>query len=301
MSEGTEEGILRIGELSRRTGVSPDTLRAWERRYGVLRPQRTAGGFRLYTRADEARIREMQALLAEGLAPAEAARRAVESSERGPRVAAAPGGDPIADLRDALEGFDGGAANAAIDRVMGSLGLGSVLSHVILPYLRDLGDRWAAGEISVAQEHFASGVIRARLAEFSRGWDEGEGPRVLLACAPAEQHDLGLLCFGLAMRERGWRVTMLGADTPVATIAETAQRLRPAVCVIAATVRERLAAHEEDLRHLAGITALVLAGPGATRDVARRVGARIETGDPVSVARRLTTTAGDTPAAASTA
>lgn len=301
MSEETEEGILRIGELSRRTGVSPDTLRAWERRYGVLRPQRTAGGFRLYTRADEARIREMQGLLAEGLAPAEAARRAVEASDRAPR-AAASSGDPIADLRDALEGFDAGAADAALDRVMDSLGLDSVLSHVILPYLRDLGDRWAAGEVSVAQEHFASGVIRARLAEGSRGWDEGGGPRVLLACAPEEQHDLGLLCFGLAMRERGWRVTMLGADTPVTTIAETAQRLRPEVCVIAATFRERLAAHEEDLRRLAAMTALVLAGPGATRDVARQVGARIETGDPVSVARRLTETAGDAPTeAASTA
>lgn len=291
-----EQGYLRIGELSRRTGVSPDTLRAWERRYGVLRPQRTSGGFRLYTPADETRIRDMRSLLDAGLAPAEAARRALEASGRGLRAAAPPSGDPIADLREALEGFDAEAANLAIDRVSDALGLESLVSHVVMPYLRDLGDRWAAGEVSVAQEHFASGVIRARLAERSRGWDEGSGRRALLACAPQEHHDLALLCFGLAMREHGWRVTMLGADTPVPVVADAALRIGAEVVVIAASVRERFADHAEALRQLAALAPLVLAGPGATREIARLVGARLEVGDPVSVARRLTLTGDEAPA-----
>lgn len=287
--DGIEQGYLRIGELSRRTGVNPDTLRAWERRYGVLRPERTTGGFRLYSPADETRIRRMQAFIDGGLAPAEAARRAVEAAD--PLVPRrAPSGDPITDLREALEGFDAAAANDAIDRVSDALGLESLLAHVVMPYLRDLGDRWAAGEVSVAQEHFASGVIRSRLAERSRGWDEGAGRRVLLACAPEEHHDLGLLCLGLAMREHGWRVTMLGADTPVPVVADAALRIGADVVVLAATFRERFAEHAEELRQLAAMAPLVLAGPGATRDVARLVGARLEPGDPVSVARRLTST-----------
>jgi MerR family transcriptional regulator, light-induced transcriptional regulator len=290
VSERNDEGFLRIGELSRRTGVSPDTLRAWERRYGVLRPARTEGGFRLYSLADEARIREMTRLVAAGVAPAQAAARAIASA--GVHAApAAPGGtDPISDLREALEDFDESAAHAAIDRVMESFELDSVLTFIVLPYLRDLGDRWMNGEITVAQEHFASTIIRSRLLARARGWDEGDGPRALLACGPGELHDLPLVCLGLALSARGWRVTLLGADTPVATVTDTAARLNPSVCVVSATVTEMLASFEAELRTLAAYVPLVLAGPASTRELAARVGARLEVGDPVSVARRLTDT-----------
>lgn len=282
--EREEDGLLRIGELSRRTGVSPDTLRAWERRYGVLRPSRTGGGFRLYSTADENRVREMVRLVASGVAPAQAARRATEASP--PRGPAAH--DPISDLREALEDFDEAAAHTAIDRVMESFELDSVLTFIVLPYLRDLGERWRDGEITVGQEHFASTVLRSRLLTLARGWDEGDGPRALLACAPGELHDLPLVCLGLALGGRGWRVTLLGADAPVATVAAAAARLRPAVCVLSATVGDPLAGHEDDLRLLARHTRLVLAGPAAGPEIAARVGAVHEDGDPVSVARRLT-------------
>ena len=92
-----------------------------------------------------------------------------------------------------------------------------MLSEVILPFLHRLGVRWAAGRTSVAQEHFASNVIAGRLRSLARGWGQGVGPRAILACPPGELHDLGLLCFGLVLREHGWRITYLGADTPIAT------------------------------------------------------------------------------------
>jgi MerR family transcriptional regulator, light-induced transcriptional regulator len=281
---------LRIGELSRRVGVAPDTLRAWERRYGLLRPERTEGGFRLYSDDDERRIRDMQANLAAGLAPAQAARRAVEADDRGP-ASVEPPEDPIAVLREALENFDEARAHAAIDRMLAAFSLDSVLSHVVMPYLRDLGDRWERGEISVAQEHFASNVIRSRLLTHGRGWDTGGGPRALLACAPDELHDIGLVCLGLALRGHGWRVTLIGAATPVDTVADAARRLAPDVVVVAANEDARLRGDEEGLRRLAAVAPLVLAGPGATRDAASRVGARLETGDPVTVARRIAETA----------
>jgi len=280
---------LRIGELSRRVGVPPDTLRAWERRYGLLRPGRTDGGFRLYSEADERRIRDMQANLAAGLAPAQAARRAIDAVDAAPAAPPqdGPPEDPIATLREALENFDEARAHAAIDAVLAAFSLESVLSHVVMPYLRDLGERWERGEISVAQEHFASNVIRSRLLAQGRGWDTGGGPRAVLSCAPGELHDIGLVCLGLALRAHDWRVTMIGAATPVDTVAGVARRLAPDVVVVAANHEERLHGHEDELRALAAIAPLVLAGPGATREAAARVGARLGTGDPVTVARRI--------------
>ena len=130
----------------------------------------------------------------------------------------------------AVAGFDGRVereavgpgAEAVLDRVLGRYTLETVLVSVVLPYLRDLGERWARGEASVVQEHFASNLLRGRLFALARGWERGTGPAALLACAPGEQHDLPLIMFGLALRAQGWRVIFLGADTPLASIAEAA-------------------------------------------------------------------------------
>ena len=99
---------------------------------------------------------------------------------------------------------------------------------------------WERGEISVAQEHFASNLLRGRLLGLARGWDRGAGPRAVLACPPGERHDLGLVIFGLALRELGWRITFLGADTPPDTVVETVRRLEPEALVLAVTDSARL-------------------------------------------------------------
>lgn len=282
----TDQGYVRIGELSRRVGVSHDTLRAWERRYGLLKPERTAGGFRLYTPADERRIAEMLELLKQGLAPAEAARQAVEVV--GTATPAPTVGDPITALRDALEGFDQATAHGLIDYLLAQYELDVLVTHFLLPYLRDLGERWADGGVTVAQEHFASTVLRSRLLSLARDWDEGDGPRALLACPSGELHDIPLICLGLALHGRGWRVTLLGSDTPIDTVVETAAALRPDACVMSAVFTEHFDAEIDGLRSLASVTDLTLAGPGANRAVAEAVGCGVEPGDPVTVARRLT-------------
>src|SRR6187200_894878 len=179
-----DQGLLRIGELSRRSGVSPELLRAWERRYGLLRPTRSSGGLRLYDSGDEARVRLMQQHLAE--APA-AALRAVAGERAGP-----PASPPAAlreDLTDALDRFDEPRAQAILDRLLAVTTLETLLSEVVLPYLRELGERWARGEASVAQEHFATAVLRGRLLGIARGWGRGIGPAAVLACLPGEHHD----------------------------------------------------------------------------------------------------------------
>ena len=88
------------------------------------------------------------------------------------------------------------------------------MTELVLPYLAELGRRWEGGQASVAHEHFASNLLRGRLLGLARGWDRGAGPRAVLAAAPGELHDLPLIIFGLALWERGWRITYLGGDTP---------------------------------------------------------------------------------------
>jgi DNA-binding transcriptional MerR regulator len=279
-----EEGVLRIGELSRRVGVSPDVLRAWERRYGVLRPTRTEGGFRLYSAADEQRVRRMLALQQQGLSPAVAARTA--ATEDGGASAAAPAEALRGTLADALDRFDEAAANRAFDRALGILSLDTLLQDIVIEYLVDLGDRWSAGLVSVAQEHFATNILRGRLLGLARDWGHGGGPLAVLACPPGELHDLGLICFGLALRARGWRIAFLGADTPIDTLLQTTGDLHPNLVVVTATAPERLSRVRSELRELADATRLALAGAGATEAFAASIGVELLDGDPVSQAAR---------------
>src|SRR5581483_10529066 len=152
---------------ARRAGVSADVLRAWERRYGLLEPERSDSGYRLYTEADLARVRAMQARIGEGLSTAEAARLA-RSGATPPRGRAA---DHAAELWASLDAFDDARAQAAFDQLVADFTLETLLREAVLPYLRLLGDRWGTGDASVAQEHFASTLLRERLLALARGWD----------------------------------------------------------------------------------------------------------------------------------
>ena len=279
-------GLLRIGELSRRSGVSPGLLRAWERRYGLLEPTRSAGGLRLYSAADLDRIRAMQRHLAEGLAAAEAAALAAEAEPRADQAVAFSPADARRDLHASLLGFDEARAHAVLDELLSTATLDSILSDVLIPFLRELGKQWEGGEITVAQEHFASNVLRGRLLGLARGWDGGIGPRVLLSCAPGERHDLGLIAFGLALRARGFRILYLGADTPIESVTKTARAARPHAVVVSAVSAERFKEIAGALRELATEFPVYLGGAGASG-----VGGGLPTltGDPVEEADRFVT------------
>src|SRR4249920_1243771 len=147
------EGYLRIGELSRRIGLSPEILRAWERRYDLLEPQRSAGGFRLYSDADVERIGVMKEHLGRGLSPAEAARLARAGTPMPAQVVEDRAGltaDHVA-LRDSLDRFDEIGAQAALDQLFSTFTVETVLGDVVIPLLRDLGERWEQGEATIAQ------------------------------------------------------------------------------------------------------------------------------------------------------
>jgi MerR family transcriptional regulator, light-induced transcriptional regulator len=285
--------VLRIGELSRRLGVSDHVLRAWESRYGLLQPVRSAGGFRLYSESDAHRVRRMQAHLARGLSAAEAA-QAVLGEDSGVRTGAGPAAEPGAGtselssaLRRALDAFDEPAVQAVLDRLVSDLSLTTVLREVVLPFLAELGRRWERGTVTVAQEHFASNVIRGRLAGLARGWGNGHGPHAVLACPPGEHHDLALMVFGIVLHRSGWRIDYLGINTPVKELTWTVEARHPDLVILAATLPETLEPLTEQLTVLAQRAPLALAGPGATPRLAAAVPTRLLTGDPVTAAENV--------------
>jgi len=283
--------VYRIGELARRVGLSEHVLRAWERRYQVVEPSRSASGYRLYSQADERRLRQMFRLVEQGIPPAEAART----------VLANPAGDVPVDpatasrvvsssrrrLRSALVSMAEPRSQALLDELLAAVPLEIAITRVLLPVLRELGAGWQAGEVSVAQEHFATAIIRGRLAELARGWGQQSGPRALLACPPEERHDLGLLLFGLLLARRGWSISFLGADTPIAAIGSAVAAQHPDVVVLSATEAVRLDAVADELRELAAQVRVLLAGPGATERTAARSGTELLAGDLVGSADAL--------------
>jgi DNA-binding transcriptional MerR regulator len=281
-------GRLRIGELSRRVGESPELLRAWETRYGLVEPERTAGGLRLYSEQDERRIRAMRRHINAGLSASEAARLAKLSGEPQTESASVTLAEIEATLERSFDALDEPAAQAALDHLLIAFGLRQALAEVILPFLHRLGVRWAAAEASVAQEHFASNIIAGRLRELARGWGQGVGPRAILACPPGELHELGLLSFGLALRERGWRITYLGADTPLDDLASALEEVSPAIVVLAAVTPQRFLDSEAELTALATRARVGLAGAGASAELARRLGAEALVGELIDSAAALT-------------
>lgn len=290
MNEGSDLPFLRIGELSKRVGVSEHLLRAWELRYDLMAPARSEGGYRLYTAADEKRVRRMLSYLADGLAAAQAAQAAKAESRAGqtsplPEIKDLDHGYEL--LRESLDGFDEPVAQNILDRMFRDYPIESVLREVVLPYLKEMGARWSTKTLSVGQEHFASNIFRGRLAELAKGWGEGEGPSALLACPPGEEHEFALLIAGIMLHRNGWTIRYLGKNTPLPDIIELASQIRPAMVLISSIAPERFTSVISELRRLSTLTSLVIGGRGATQEIADQCHAKVVDGDPISAPEEI--------------
>jgi len=275
----------RIKEFAGIVGVPEATLRAWERRYALLQPDRTSGNFRLYSRDDERRIRSMQAHMARGMAPAEAATLALAESA----VDVEPPADAgalVEPLLDTAESFDATRFDALLDAAF-SLGTLTAIRDVVLPALGEIGRRWEAEQITVGHEHFATHLIERRLLAMAKGWESGRGPLALLACPSGERHTMGLVCFGLVLADRGWRIQYLGADTPVDQILEMSATIDPEAVVLCALDPRHLESNAVPIAALSARYRTLLAGRGATAAAAERLGAQLAEGDPVAAAHAL--------------
>ena len=275
----------RIKEFAALVGVPEPTLRAWERRYHLLRPERSEGGYRLYSSADERRIRSMQAHMARGIAPAQAAALAVSES-RAAIVAPTEPGALIASLLAATEAYDATRFDALLDAAFAK-GLLVGVRDVVLPVLVEIGVRWAGNELTVGHEHFASHLIERRLLAMAKGWEAGPGPLALLACPSGERHTLGLVCFGLLLADRGWRIAYLGADTPVDQIAAMSASTSPRAVVLCSLHPQSLVDSAEAIADLARRHHTILAGRAVTAALAQRLGVHRAEGDPVATAQAL--------------
>jgi DNA-binding transcriptional MerR regulator len=227
-----------IRTIASLTGVKPVTLRAWERRYGLIRPARSESGQRLYTPHDVAEIHRVVALLERGLAISQV-RGALRGN--GGDAAAARAEGPWAGYRDrmiaAIARFDENALEDVYNEVLATHPAELSTQKVLLPLLEELGERWQRAEGSVAEEHFFGVYLRNKLgARFHHRARIESGPLLLAACLPGEQHEIGLLLFALAAHERGYRTVLLGADMPLAELPLAARRSHSAAIVVSGSL-----------------------------------------------------------------
>jgi MerR family transcriptional regulator, light-induced transcriptional regulator len=177
--------------------------------------------------------------------------------------------------------------HAILDEALAGFSLDTVLRELILPMLREIGDEWERGELEVGQEHFTSNLVRERLFALSRSWSRGGGPLAILACAPNERHDIGLIAFGLVLRSHGWRILFLGANTPVDTLSDAAAAMKPQLVVVASMDGALLEAVSGELRRLGRSTRLVLSGAGASEELCSRLRLDRLDGDLVAAAETV--------------
>jgi methanogenic corrinoid protein MtbC1 len=190
--------------------------------------------------------------------------------------------DPTVSLLAAVESYDAEAIDAVLRDLLRDRPLGRAVNDVLLPFLREVGERWEAGDLSVAHEHFFTHLLTRRLSGLTSPEPVGEGPVVVLACPPGERHEVVLLCFGLLLGERGVRARFLGADTPMTAIVGAVRTSGADALVLAAIRPTALIAHARTLNKLAEKHTVHVAGQGADAEVARVLGATLLPQDPVA-------------------
>lgn len=219
--------MYTIKHAAQRVGITTATLRAWERRYGVIAPHRSEGGYRLYGDHDVAVLRSMKHLVDQGWSAGLAAAEAMRLD------GARPTPDATADLRDsgtrtrpspdvagkmtlAAAALDTTDLAATLDEMFALSSFEAVMADHVFPALEELGEAWADGRVSIAGEHLASNAVMRRLAiAYEAAAAHGHGPRVVLGTAPGTRHEIGLLAFAVAARRRGMDTDYLGADLPI--------------------------------------------------------------------------------------
>jgi DNA-binding transcriptional MerR regulator/methylmalonyl-CoA mutase cobalamin-binding subunit len=278
----TLSGGLNIAAVARRTGVAADTLRKWERRYGILVPRRTSGGQRRYDERDVARVEWLRDRLAEGFRIGAAAALLNPASD-----GSAEGIDELREaLADAARAGDSSALGGLVDQAFTLHPLEVVIEDVVTPALAAVGDGWEHDSAAIGSEHLLSEVVRARLERMLSDGRPGVRGKVVLACAPGERHELGLLALAVLLQADGWLIAYLGADAPVEAALALALRGEADVVCISVTLPEGLERLARELEAHSGDRPVVVAGgPAVTK--ATRLPARILTGSLGTVVKKL--------------
>ena len=261
--------LFPIRTVANLTGVNAVTLRAWERRHGLIKPVRTPSGHRLYGHEHIESIHHILGLLRKGLPISQVARALPALPQR----SRAGETDHWSVLRERLMAgtarFDEPELEHTYAAALALHPVEEVTDRLLLPVLRELGRRWQTGEGTVAEEHFFSVYVRDKLgARFHHRTRHDRGPRILAACLPDEQHEIGLLVFALAAHEHGLRIVLLAARTPLEELPGVTQRTHSAAVVLSATLpppKHVLGEQLTDLVSRAGVPVFV-GGVGSVRE-----------------------------------
>jgi DNA-binding transcriptional MerR regulator len=260
INELPETPKYRIKAVSLQTGVPPVTLRAWERRYGLLNPQRTPGNYRLYSDRDIALLRWTKARVDSGLPirlaaeQALAMRRSDDSPEALPPLTSpeGPAGAPDTFARrlyESLTRHDEARASQILGQSHAVFDLATICLRIITPCLVEIGEAWHRGDIRIATEHFASSFLRGRLLALYQTFPTARGSkRILVGCAPGEFHEIGSLMLALFLRRAGHRVDYLGQDVALDDVLAYARSEPPSLICLSASL-------PETARRLAGFDA----------------------------------------------
>lgn len=243
--------VFTIKTIVLETGIQPATLRAWERRYGVLSPGRSEGGYRLYSERDIAVLHWLKRQVDAGVSISRAVAllriRRSGSEDAGHPVPTGLGfpvgvrspGAISDDLLAALLAFEETRADALLSEAFALYPVERVAEEIIAPALVEVGERWHRGEATVVQEHFATAMLRRRLTAMFHAYEQPLIGRLAIAGAGAsEWHDVGILMVSLALRRNGWRVIYLGQNVPADQLVQEVHRLRPDLVCLSATTSE---------------------------------------------------------------
>jgi DNA-binding transcriptional MerR regulator len=261
---------LNIAALAQRTGVAPDTLRKWEQRYAILQPTRTAGGQRRYSERDVARVEWLRERLHEGYRIGEAASLLGSVGPTPARSAR----EHLKGMLDALDDVEPEVIGVRLDQAFALLSVEETFEAVLVPLLEAVGDRWQEGAVTTAEEHLVTEAVRSRLSHLLADAGGGVHGVAVLACAPGERHELGLMMATIALRRDGWKVVYLGADAPLADALALAEAMSARVLGLSVATAAPADALEAGLR--AGTpkgVSLVVGGAGATGALAHTLGA----------------------------
>ena len=226
--------MYTIKQAAVRVGVEASTLRAWEQRYGVVAPRRSAGGYRVYDEDDVTRLRTMKDLIGQGWSAAQAAEKVKGDGAATAASAAAVSLDPEVLVRCGEE-FDAALLTQVLDQAFARGSFESVVSEWLLPGLSALGAGWASGQVTIAGEHFVTAAVQRRLSlAYEAAANPVSGPVVLIGLPPDSRHELGVLIFATLMRRLGVRTRYVGADIPVSDWLLAVRTIEPAAVVLAA-------------------------------------------------------------------
>lgn len=225
---------LNIAAVAHKTGIGADTLRKWERRYGVLRPNRTQGGQRRYDDNDVARVEWLRDRLAEGFRISEAAALLDPAGETAHAS--------VEELRDALieaaRAADPARLVALVEQTFALNPVETAIEQIVRPALEQIGSGWLERSGAIAEEHLLTETVRARLERMLADRRPGVRGKAVLACGPDERHDLGLLALAVLLQADGWLVAYVGADVPLDAVVELAGQIEAEVLCVSFTLPE---------------------------------------------------------------